>query len=90
LGTEKPEYLFPALVNLGERKREEGETALLDLGTILEEIRKLSPPPKTQYDLDVNRQLAERRKAIFEKEITCCHGKHSGEYCVECDRIVRS
>lgn len=57
-----------ALTNLGERKRENGETALLDLGTILEEIRKISPPLNSEYDLDVERQLAERRKAIAEAQ----------------------
>jgi hypothetical protein len=66
LSKENREYLFQALTNLGERKREQGETALLDLGSILEEIRLLTPRKKTRVELDEETMAEERRKALRE------------------------
>jgi hypothetical protein len=63
LGKENPEYLFKALENLGERKREEGENSLLNLAAILGEIRLLTPRKKTQYEQDAEELFAEQRKA---------------------------
>ena len=39
LSKENPELVIGALTRLGERQRGEGESALLDLGTILTEMR---------------------------------------------------
>lgn len=64
LSKENREYLFQALTKLGERKREQGETALLDLGTILEEMRLLTPRKKSQVELEDEMMWEERRKAI--------------------------
>jgi hypothetical protein len=66
LSRENRDYLFQALTALGERKREQGETALLDLGTILEEIRLLTPRKKTRVELDEEIMAEERRKALRE------------------------
>jgi hypothetical protein len=63
LSKENPEYVMQALTSLGERKRGEGETALLDLATILEEIKLLTPRKKTQYEQDAEELFAEQRKA---------------------------
>lgn len=69
LSKENREYLFQALTALGERKREQGETALLDLGSILEEIRLLTPKPKTSVELEEEMMAEERQKAFLEKSI---------------------
>lgn len=63
LSKENPEYLFEALTNLGERVREEGESSLLTLGMILEEIHILTPRTKTAYEEEVEEMFQERRKA---------------------------
>jgi hypothetical protein len=52
-----------ALTTLGERERGEGETALIDLASILREIRLLTPKPKTAYEQEVEEIQAEQRKA---------------------------
>jgi hypothetical protein len=49
-----------ALTELGERKREQGETAALDLGTILEEIEYL--------DAEAVRRLREETQKQEERE----------------------
>jgi hypothetical protein len=61
--TENPEYVMQALTNLGERKREDGETALLDLGSILQEIHILTPKPKTACEIEAEEMFEERRQA---------------------------
>lgn len=66
LSKENFEYTMQALTNLGEKKREEGETALLPLATVLEEIRRLTPKPKTLYEIEVDEMAAERAKAMKE------------------------
>ncbi len=66
LEKENPEYLFPALANLGERARGEGETSLLNLATILGEIKLLTPRKKTVYEQECEEIAEERRKAIME------------------------
>ena len=58
---ENHEYVSQALLSLSERKREEGETALLDLATILEEIRFLTPRPKTAYEIERDEIFAEQK-----------------------------
>lgn len=52
-----------ALTTLGERERGEGETALIDLASILREIKLLTPRKKTQYEQDAEELFAEQRKA---------------------------
>ena len=52
-----------ALTNLGERERGEGETLLLDLASILREIRLLTPKPKTVYEQEAKELFEEQRKA---------------------------
>jgi hypothetical protein len=66
LEQENQEYLFKALKILGEREREEGEPALLNLPMILKEIRLLTPRPKTRVELDEEMMENERRRAIRE------------------------
>lgn len=66
LEQENSAYLFKALENLGERERGEGETTLLDLASILKEIRILTPRPKTRVELEEDAMAEERRKAIRE------------------------
>lgn len=39
LSSENPKHLFKALAMLAEKPRRKGETALLDLGSILSEIK---------------------------------------------------
>jgi hypothetical protein len=63
LEQENQEYLFEALDILGERERSEGEGMLLDLASILREIRLLTPRKKTQYEQDAEELFAEQRKA---------------------------
>ena len=63
LSREKFEYVMQALTTLGERERGEGETALIDLASILREIRLLTPKPKTAYEQEVEEIQAEQRKA---------------------------
>jgi hypothetical protein len=64
LEQENPDYLFQALAKLGERDREEGEPALLNLPMILKEIRYLTPKPKTRVEIDEEAYMEARRKAI--------------------------
>lgn len=66
LEQENPKYLFPALKLLGERERGEGETTLLDLASILKEIRILTPRAKTIQDIEDEAIAEERRKALRE------------------------
>lgn len=68
LSKENFEITMQALTALGERKREQGETALLDLGSILEEIRILTPKPKTSVELEEEIMAAERREAASLQE----------------------
>lgn len=63
LSKENREYVLQALTNLGERVRGEGESALLDLGTILQEIKYLTPRPKTACEQEAEEMFEERRKA---------------------------
>ena len=63
LSREKFEYVMQALTTLGERERGEGETALIDLASILREIKLLTPRKKTQYEQDAEELFAEQRKA---------------------------
>ncbi len=56
-------YLFKALEILGEREREQGEAMLLDLASILREIKNLTPRKKTLYEQEVEEMQEERRKA---------------------------
>jgi len=63
LERETQEYLFKALDNLGERKRAEGEALLLDLASILQEIKLLTPKPKTTYEIEAEEIMEEQRKA---------------------------
>ena len=63
LEQENQEYLFKALNILGERKRGEGEGMLLDLASILEEIKLLTPRKKNQYEQESEEIMAEQRKA---------------------------
>jgi hypothetical protein len=63
LEQENPLFLFPALKNLGEQIREEGETSLLTLGMILQEIKILTPRTKTAYEEERDEILAEQKKA---------------------------
>lgn len=66
LERENHEYVFKALEILGERERGEGETTLLDLASILREIRRLTPRQKTRVELEEDAMAEERRKAIRE------------------------
>ena len=66
LEQENPEYLFKALDLLGERERGEGEAMLLDLASILKEIRRLTPRQKTLYEKEVDEMAEDRRKALKE------------------------
>lgn len=59
---ENADYVFQALTNLGERVRREGESALLDLPTILEEIYKITPKQRTRFEQDREEMLEERRR----------------------------
>lgn len=63
LEKENVDYLFPALANLGERVRGEGETTLLNLATILGEINILTPRKKTSYEQEAEEIFEEQRKA---------------------------
>lgn len=63
LEKENSEYLFQALINLGERVREEGESSLLTLGMILQEILILTPRKKTAYEQEAEDIFQEQRKA---------------------------
>lgn len=63
LEKENTEYLFQALENLGEQVRTEGETSLLPLAVILQEIRVLTPRKKTAYEQECEEILTEQRKA---------------------------
>ena len=63
LSRENFEYVMQALTNLGERERGEGETLLLDLASILREIRLLTPKPKTVYEQEAKELFEEQRKA---------------------------
>lgn len=63
LEQENQGYLFQALSILGERKRGEGEAMLLDLASILEEIKLLTPKPKTAYEQEAEAIFEERRRA---------------------------
>jgi len=63
LEQENPEYLFKALSVLGERERAEGEAMLIDLSSILREIRLLTPRTKTVYEQERDEMQAERMKA---------------------------
>jgi hypothetical protein len=63
LSKENPEYVIQALTILGERKRGEGETALLDLASILEEIKLLTPKQKTAYEIERDEIFAEQKAA---------------------------
>jgi hypothetical protein len=64
LERENQEYLFKALEILGEREREQGESMLLDLASILREIRLLTPREKTAYEREQEEMFEERRKAL--------------------------
>lgn len=64
LERENPNYLFQALTNLGERVRGEGENSLLNLATILEEIKILTPRPKTLSEQEADEMFEERKKAM--------------------------
>ena len=66
LEQENQDYLFKALNILGERERTEGESMLLDLASILKEIRLLTPRKKTRVELDEETMAEERRKALRE------------------------
>lgn len=66
LEQENLELLFKALNTLGEREREEGETTLLPLASILREIRILTPRPKTIVDLEDEMMANERAMAMRE------------------------
>lgn len=66
LEQENPEYLFKALDLLGERERGEGEAMLLDLASILKEMRRLTPRPKTIVEIEEDVMAEERRKALRE------------------------
>ena len=63
LSTENFEYVIQALTNLGEKTRREGESSLLDLGSILWEIQLLTPKRKTAYEQEVEDIENERRQA---------------------------
>lgn len=63
LQKENSEYLFQALTNLGEQVREDGETTLLNLAAILQEIKILTPRVKTAYEQEAEEMFEERRKA---------------------------
>ena len=66
LSKENYDYVIHALKILEERERGEGETTLLDLATILKEIRRLTPKPKTLYEIEEEQIEAERTKARLE------------------------
>ena len=63
LEQENQEYLFKALNILGERKRVEGEAMLIDLASILDEIKLLTPKRKTSCELEAEEMEKERRQA---------------------------
>lgn len=63
LEQENQEYLFKALNVLGERKRGEGESMLLDLASILDEIHILTPKAKTACEQEAEEMFKERRQA---------------------------
>lgn len=63
LEQENQEYLFKALEILGERERNEGEGMLLDLASILREIRFLTPRKKTKSEQEAEELFAEQRAA---------------------------
>lgn len=67
LEQENQEYLFEALDTLGERERAEGEGMLIDLASILREIRLLTPREKTAYEKEREEMFTERRKVLMEK-----------------------
>lgn len=67
LEQEFPEYLFQSLVNLSEQVREEGDPALLTLGMILQEIKVLTPRPKSvceEESEEIFEEQRQRRKLI--------------------------
>lgn len=66
LEQENQEYLFEALDTLGERERTEGEGMLIDLASILREIRLLTPRDKTPYEREQEEMFAEQRQARME------------------------
>lgn len=66
LSRENYNYVMQALVILEERERGEGETTVLDLATILKEIRLLTPRQKTRVEIEEDVIAEERRKAIRE------------------------
>lgn len=68
LSRETPKYVLQALTILGEQARANGETALLSLGTILQEIKILTPRTKTAYELEAEEMAEERRKALEESK----------------------
>ena len=57
---ENAEHVFAALTMLGEERREQGETSMLDLGTILGEIRYLANEEREAAAL--KRQQAEENE----------------------------
>lgn len=63
LSKENLEYVLPALTNLGEQVREQGETALLSLGDILQEIIILTPRAKSVCEQEAEEVFAEQKKA---------------------------
>jgi len=63
LEQENPEYLFPALSNLSEQVREDGDPSLLTLGMILQEIKLLTPRKKTACEIESEEIFAEQRAA---------------------------
>ena len=60
LSRENAEHVFAALTTLGECKRDQGETSMLDLGTILDEIRYLANEERVAAAL--KRQQAEENE----------------------------
>lgn len=63
LERENQEYLFKALSILGERERSEGEGMLIDLASILREIRTLTPRTKKAYEIEADELFAEQQEA---------------------------
>ena len=66
---ENAEYVFAALTTLGECKREQGETSMLDLGTILDEILYLEGEATSAAAL--KRQQAEESERNAKAKAIC-------------------
>jgi hypothetical protein len=66
---ENADHVFASLTALGEYTREAGETSMLDLGTILEEIRAIADEERHADAL--KRQQAEENERNAKAKAIC-------------------